>query len=703
MAWVTEYDLKWIGNKNAGNIFIQRDGASYVGPLILKRGSLSIKQRLPDWESSIFRTSCTFTIENKSEYLTAYSWQQLLPLMTISEGQYRVVVDLDAENSGDPSITLFMGYLNCETVSQDMIYYSDLTLTASGLVDKLQYIEPTGILEPAHNESLINIIDYCLRLTGTQHNIRVFCSLQHNTRWAYPDGMTLFSECGVNTELFWIDNVQRENALNVLEMCLVPFNCYLYWFQGYWYIEHYEDLGTTGNRTYTEYTSGTSYRVESMASTAVVTINPLNVYSPNHQQIGNTQVLSVQPGLKQLEINLEQNKFFNMINGDLAELVEGTNPDTVYYREWYGESTYVQHYGGTYPLHANNIFGVPFKNIANSVKRNWDHEMSTANYNRGTSTKFRVTIYPDTELTIKWKHAVIELPPVFGDGTYGNPQAFYNDPGSVYVRHHWTLKINPVNVSYNTYFKHEPDISDNAWSLQVGSNPQNYKEITAAEYDQDRWVYEVEIVIPIGDEELFGLADYVDEDPVTLDLTFVCGAAAVESPDDNYWPWPYDTAPFAHEAVGDFEVTVSGKEEENLIKGEVVSNFLDKKTISIRLFNTDNWNYRNTLLTDKYGINYYINKVNGFNWGVYSTSPVGLADTLLESKFRLYRVARQKIRMGNYRVYFYEQFRPLNLWEDDKQAYKDFVLAEDVHEPDMDMHTVVLWEYDNTEEVNLVG
>jgi len=193
------------------------------------------------------------------------------------------------------------------------------------------------------------------------------------------------------------------------------------------------------------------------------------------------------------------------------------------------------------------------------------------------------------------------------------------------------------------------------------------------------------------------------DDPVDLTLYFELGVATVSCDKYTWYPWPDDTEALTMDYVGDFSVSISGEPEENLITGEVVSNFLDKKTIELKMFDTRNWNYRNTLLTDKYGINYYTFKINGFTWGVADPTPPSLADTLLESKFRLYRVARQMIRMGNYRVNIDYQMRPLQIWLDDNQAYKTFALVEDIHEPDQDKHTVVLFEYDGSEEVNLVG
>ena len=96
MAWVKEYDMAWVGDHAQGTIELQRDGASYVRSLKLVKDSLSIVNSIPNWESPIMRSNCSFAIQN--DFTTFYD---ALPLMTISNGQYRVVVEMTTPGAAE--------------------------------------------------------------------------------------------------------------------------------------------------------------------------------------------------------------------------------------------------------------------------------------------------------------------------------------------------------------------------------------------------------------------------------------------------------------------------------------------------------------------------------------------------------------------------------------------------------------------------
>ena len=689
MAWITEYDMTWVGNTNSGNIYIQRDEGSYQQSLKLKRGSLEIRRTLPSYEEPVVRSTCSFIVMNEED---AADWHDFLPLMTISLGQYRVVVSMDAT---PVDLVLFEGYLNCETVSQDMLQYSELRLTASGLLSKLQHIEPTEITDPVANRSLIDIIDHCLRLTGSVYNIRVMCSL-YNSQNPYTGDVTLFNRVGVSTELFWENNEDRKDALYVISEILRPFNCYLYWYQNYWYIDYYEDLGTV-SRSYIEYTSGVSYQVNSTGTQQNVNSALMNVYSTTHRQIGNTQVLSVIPGCRQIEIRKEEDKFSNLMNGDLSEMEVGFNPLTVGLREWYGHESPSGDILGVFD--EDNTAGLPFKTITSAVQRRSGHVLNSDNWWYGLNTQFNVSAVPGTELTIRWKQAMV-IPPLGDSQQWITHNMFFYYPSEMTVKFHWSLRIVSYYGAPDNYFKLDPtvDPSDDAWTMNSSTDPHNYLTVGGDQYDTDRWVYEPQIVVPLGSDEL-GL---VSPGNITdMKLQFVCGITTVECDTYEFYPDP-DQAPVLYERIGDFEAVVSGDPEPNSYEGTIVTDFLDEKTITLKLYDTYNWNYRNSLLCNNYGALNYIVKTEAWKDGKAEYEPLGLpiAKLLLSSKFRLYRIARQKLQMDNYRVNVDYQFRPLARWQDLKQA-KSFVLASDIHYPDQDKHSLVLFEYDNTEEINL--
>jgi len=154
---------------------------------------------------------------------------------------------------------------------------------------------------------------------------------------------------------------------------------------------------------------------------------------------------------------------------------------------------------------------------------------------------------------------------------------------------------------------------------------------------------------------------------------------------------------------GDMNVTVTYPPMNNLIKGTTITDFLNKKTVNISLFDTETYGYLNTMMWGNYIAQNFKYKTNPL-WYFDDSGSVSaaLSYKLLESKFRLYRVARQKITMSNYRVNMNSQFRPLCLWSDSKQSDMLFILAENTYQCEADTHKLVLREYDNAETINLV-
>jgi hypothetical protein len=158
MAWVTEYDLGWHSTVQNGTIYLQRDGGSYITPLELAGASLEINDNIDGWEAHVARMNCTFTIVNNLSDFYA-----LMPLMTISAGQVKVVVTNDSY--GSAQTILFEGFINCEAVSQDMLNFADLTVTASGLLSKLMFKHPIDI-DTLQYMTLIDVIDvHCMSST----------------------------------------------------------------------------------------------------------------------------------------------------------------------------------------------------------------------------------------------------------------------------------------------------------------------------------------------------------------------------------------------------------------------------------------------------------------------------------------------------------------------------------------------------------
>lgn len=661
MAWVTEYDLRWISmdGTSGGDIFIQRDNGSYQQPLLLSRESLEIRNVFPNWESHVGRMNCSFSVENDLS-----DFYELLPLMTISAGQLKVVVTFDGLTSAGGG-TLFEGYLNCEAVSQDMVHYSSIQLTASGLLSKLERIYPTSI-DTVQNLSLIDVIDNCLTLTGSSYNIRVNSTL-YELAASLSSGQTLYNRTALYTELFWKNNIERIMAIDILESILRSFDAYLYWNDGYWYIEHYMDVGaallTPYQKTYVEYTSGVSYNGAATGSNQVVTFGvPPDVHDPvNRPQVHGRQVLSVNPGLNELDIKKDQKLFFNMLNADLSGLNISTDPEPLPDRR--GWEAYDNDPGieWQYP-------GLQAFNIANAVYR-WGYDITNGSQQlNGLTTRFLVTVHPDTQLTIKFKWLWVAPYP-----------GFLTDPSNYDFHFYWYLRT--PSDDYIHYL-----VSAGTWELMSSGTPStgyNIQTVGGGEFDPDLHSVEVSITIDLG--EAFNPSDHID-----TNLIFRWGTELIEPLVSG------STIPALFSYVGDFEATISETLEDNLIRGDQVTDFLEKKTITLDLFDST-WSYRNSMLYWFTGTADWSRLTE--DWTYDGVTLMTLDRWLMSSRFRLYLIARQKISVD----YIYQGILQLmQIWTDSKQSGKYFILGSDIYLPESNQHSVELWEYDDTTTINLI-
>jgi len=684
MAWVTEYDMTWRSPTAAGTIEIQRDGGSYKFPLKLQAGSLEIEHTIPSWDDPIARMNCSFTVVNDLS-----DFYDLLPLMTIEDGEYRVVV---TNETVLPSQTLFTGYINCEAVDQAMLNYADLTITASGLLNKLQYDYPPS-LDTLQYISLIDLIDEILRMTGSEYNIMVNCDLYEEDA-GYTALTTLFNRTYIFTEVFWKNNVERNNGLEILTTILKTFNCYLYWREDVWYIDHYEDLYQT--RYYVLYTTGVSYEHSDTGSDGETSIQTVSIWNnPYFKQVGGTQRIRVIPGMRQLDIRLDHKQYFNMFNPDIglaATYVHTSQPVTLLQpRVWWG----YEKPGSPFPLPMDwvaNTAGKPFRTIANSIYRS-GYDITTGNEElNGLSTRFFVTANGDTNLIIKWKFGV------------HNPGLFrINITSEDTITFHWSLCLYDPTEANRDYIVWVPDSSggeeeetNGSWTLVNDGDPiadTNTHVITLADLDPEYLVYEGEFKIALG--QVDGILDS-SGDSQNLDLMFVMGTETCQVSGET--DKPADGAYY-----GDFVAAIDESPDVNLLQGEITTQFLEKKEITLDLFDAG-WNYRNALFR-------YVNAYQfaptsiwtyGFSGDSYLWGQDSVAKILMASKFRIYRVARQVIEMDLHHPAGLAYFPLCYPFVDSKQSNKLFVSLSTILRPQENTTTIKLYEYDSAEEVNLI-
>ena len=76
-----------------------------------------------------------------------------------------------------------------------------------------------------------------------------------------------------------------------------------------------------------------------------------------------------------------------------------------------------------------------------------------------------------------------------------------------------------------------------------------------------------------------------------------------------------------------------------------------------------------------------------------------LVDRLIRNKFQLFNRSRQKVTSN---LYSKTPIKPFQMFTDDKQAGKQFVIGGYQYNPCTDVYTIELVEYDNTTPVNII-
>lgn len=665
MAWVTEYDATWRSANNTGSIYIKRDGGSYISPLTLRQGSLEIQNTVPNWEDPIARMNCSFTIINDNS-----DFYDLLPLMTIEDGEYQITVTNDT--TGD---TLFVGYINCEAVDQDMMNFADLTITASGLLSKLDNNHPTSV-DTLQYISLIDLIDDCLELSGVQANILVSCDLYEVTVGDITD-TTLFNQTAVWTETFWTNNIERMSALQILTTILRTFNCYLIWGNQLWRIEHYQNLNT--DRHYVYYYTGTSYGLGDTGIQTDLTITQQPIWNnSNFEQVGDSQRLTIIPGLHEFEIKLNGNLMSNLFYPDLTDIVKprvntGLPWDR---RTWYAQESVT-------PNVTWAEEGEPYKDIVNSIRRNqynitaWDNQLN------GITSRFSATVTADSVIVISFK---------FGMSNWAGwkedyDSAYEENASDMKITFYWYLS-NYVYPGARDFYVY--DSATDIWSEVVAGDPDvngfNTLEISVADLDNDLGTYSGTLKIRIG-EVLSDSSGDVDN----MDFVFRMGTE-----DRDGFPAAQDF-PFVDCYYGDFNCAVNGTKVNNYYSGVITTDFLNKQSLTLDVYDGI-WQNRGALVVPD--TIEYLTSV----WADANAPSVtdSLVRFLMAYKFRLYRKARQVITMDiSMKPGAVGGFNLMYPFVDSKQSNKVFMLLSTIAHLEEDSHTLKLYEYDDTEEINL--
>jgi len=661
-----KYQAEWGSRQGLyGHLYI--DEAYYSGAVInlklSKSGnSLQIVQHWNDWDSYILGKTLSFEIINNfSDFYT------LLPLMTDIGVIHRVRLDIEGPSGMERNI--FTGYIDQVPTTQKMVKNSIIHLTASTQLSNLQNWT-IGLVNQKQDIRFINLIDAILSEIDS-YNIRVNCSLSDGSVTA---GHTLFDVNGINTELFWQDNVKRKYNDEILKEILQSFNCYLYWKEGYWYIEQFDDLWKD-TVSYIEYTTGVIYDGQIKGVEVTITRNQIDL----HQFVflRQSQTLRMNKAVSNIRINVDtaNHLFLNLIdpkfNVDNIPDVSSSGVPIPNIREWVKDGSFTWL---NYPSF-NNITNTIWKN---NVGCNGDKDF----YSRGLWTAFKIFVNDEnTTISITWKYA-----PLTGTNDSQWSSDFLKQHSFDF---HWSLR--QYWNSYMYFIKNQSSGEYELVEVDAGSPVYNTEHVEGKDFDLKNGTYTLNINVGIGKAGSAVVGTIQD---------LVFGIGITEVYDSNKVPLvPGALGTFYSELYGDVLVTANQpvKNIDNHFNALINSSVHNVKKYDLTVVDVSNINYSNGILTGSYLQNRTTQWTNG------SSIFRDIVTWFIFAKFRLYYQPRQKITADVIvPKNMIQKIEVFDRWVDSKQNNKKFLLTGYNHYPLMDEYSIILEEYDADTDVYLI-
>jgi hypothetical protein len=748
MAYATKYYLEHFSNAGIPyTLQLQKDG--FVGTperLKLVKGGLVINYDLKAWEESIMTLVVQLQILND-----ASNWYAYEDLFTLEDKEFKLIIDAsyNAENK-----RIFDGWINSSPVNQKYINNSTINLSGSNFIQKMDKVSPPILYTKDASEgdciNFINLVNSSLQLTGKYDDIMVNCRLEPSLG-AINNTSTLFNRAGINPQLFFDDNQNKTSGLDIVESILKPFNCYLYWWGGDWYIERYKDLFPTGYaKKYVKYNWDVSYGYDTPGTYSLQTDPSFNL-PVDHTDgsmvfTGSSQTMSMIPGLEFLEIELKESPILNLTINDFSGIKNHLWPYLQFppFRGWCAtRSTYTGGNGWDFPGFSTDISntetslgysfvetkmlrypsapptstsqfnynvgpGNPYYGIDNAIVRfgvvkeyyggglyhKWRPDYT------GFSTKISYTVKSEkATLNLKWKFKPIHInecsASVFNVREYDYRCYYYIRPllegmgGAIWIMENKTDGYwwTAPNSTFNTYAQ--------------------YVDINGADLDENG-IANINVPIPIGD-----VSGYVLSDGSTGDggMIFVIGAEKVRKSGTTIFPdWGTCNCslPFGSirpdmcfvAAYGDVEITADsgGDKAANKIIAQINNNVLNSEKITFNIYDTDNLLLENGP------------KTGGFPYWRYSqrtsvwrdeggTDYKSIIDWYIHDRFQLYNRNRRELSGTlSYAGYL----KPMSLWFDNYDpSTRQYILSSYSYNVGEDLYNCTWMEYDNSMVVNL--
>lgn len=681
MAFGTKYQIPFTSPLGVtGNVYLKKE--DYTGS-VTTLGTTGVGIELEymppdDWFDPVRGLSITLSLFNDGSTLFSYE-----DLMELDEREFQIVVE--ATDTDSTTRTLFDGWINSDIIEQKYMLNTDLHLSGSNYIRNLEFTHDPSV-DTIFKSSLIDILNHTLCLTGKTDNIYVNNRLCPSIG-SYPSNKTALNLAGVDTELFWEDNINRMNGLETIETILRSLDCQYYWCDGAHFFERYADLWQE-NKVFFKYEPNVSYTYNSTCTSIGLSDQSTDICSLD--RINRSETRDNIPGYNEIKVTANQKRYLSHIQNDFentAEFDDSFHPSTrpsPEYRQWmkYVRTTPLEQASGGsrnvewayYPV--NN-----YKGISNGTRigiynsqfyrldlDDYDHLKSLLY--RGVSYRFNLTVDDASTVAsdLKVEFSMVNMNP----SSSTKPS---NADLESYACHYYIREHNTGNYIVYGYDGHEfweisnfPDQESATMEIIVNKESLN-QETTLGKY---------EFTIPLAD--VSGMTNGDKEYIVNI------GVPTYKQSGDTYGRLMTQCA------VGDFKAVVSGSEDPNITRVVLPTKTLNKKEVDVDMFDNTSYNYRNSLFTDSsYGIRteYWTDQ----DETIYQS----LTKWMLYNKCQLYRKNRKRITVDVHSSVFY---RLLSLWYDSDDDNRKYILVGYKYRPLEDTYSMEFWEYDNAEQIN---
>lgn len=661
MAYNLRYYAPWHALDTAGYVYIyELDGTDPSEGLVLMKDGIVINTNFEDWNEPILKQNARITFLND-----ASNFFNLLPLMSSEERQYKVQVV-----QSDPSeYTYFEGFINSEAVEQTYLTNRPLRLVASNYINKLQYVSPPSI-ETLGKQSLIDTISDTLKLTGTNSDINVNMTLCPSGK-IFTNSQTALSNVYHETELFWKNNIERDNGEDILRKLLKPFDAYLYWWDGEWYIERYDDLYGYP-QSFVLYDVDTSYGYGDYATYDPQYDASIDIFDPA-LHLNQSQNISIIPGLHEIEVKLNLDEYNTFVN-NYWDPIENTTSSTEL--PWpYGTWLHWYESGTSYYVDSGLKRG-----ISNTFRK----VGAATDWEQGAWSSFEMTVpeasLGNTSLDIKYRWAPGET---FGPVALASILSTTVDDLQYMVGFY--IEIRSHESTGGVYLSY--DENEDVWYVASGVSKTSatfIKEFNGEDLESPDFMAEITASIDMLDVSngVFSSmeGDYDMIFGVTQTRYYKKSSAGTRTA-------------LGIEYFGDFNVMVSLPDQDNLLTATINKNFLNKKSIELDLFDIDNFNYKNGIWTNGPGA-HRLTSTWYDDTGQYGP----LSEKLIAGKFKLYQNSRQTIKSN---IKTSEFLKPMSAWYDSNQDGKKFILVGYSFMPTRNEYDCVWNEFDNDTSINI--